>query len=49
MNTEELRQKLIDGCYAGALSGLGAMILDVDDIKNADEQELLKIAKRMGY
>jgi len=48
MDIEELRQKLIDECYAGAFSGLGTMILDVDDIKNADEQKLLEIAKRMG-
>ena len=48
-DTEELRRKLLDDVYAGAMSGLGAMILDESRIKNADADELEKIAKEYGY
>ncbi len=48
-DTEELRKKLLADVYAGAVSGLGAMLLDEGRIKNADEEELKKIAKEHGY
>ena len=32
-DTEALRQELLDEACAGAFSGLGAMILDVDEIR----------------
>lgn len=47
-STETLRQELLDEAYAGAVSGLWAMILDADEIRNADVEELEKIARRYG-
>lgn len=47
-DTETLRQKLLDEAYAGAFSGLGAMLLDADEIQNADTDELKEIARRYG-
>lgn len=47
-DTEALRRELLDEACAGAFSGLGAMILDVDEIRNADADELEKIARRYG-
>lgn len=34
-NTEELRQSLLEEIYAGAASGLGAMLLDEEKIRQA--------------
>ena len=48
MDVEKLRRNLLDEIYAGAVSGLGAMILDEDRIRNADEEELREIAKEYG-
>ena len=48
-DTEELRKKLLADVYAGAVSGLGAMLLDESRIKNADEEELERIAREYGY
>ena len=48
METEELRRKLLDEVYAGAFSGMHAMILDEDEIRQADRDELVEIAKRCG-
>lgn len=45
---EALRQDLLDEVYTGAFSGLGAMLLDVDEIRNADASELEEIAWRYG-
>ena len=47
-DTEALRRELLDEVYAGAFSGLGAMLLDVDEIRNADPEELEEIARRYG-
>ena len=47
-SAEALRQELLDEAYAGAFSGLGAMFLDVDEIRNADASELEEIARRYG-
>ena len=47
-NTEELRQELLDEVYAGAWSGLPAMLLDEDDSRRADGDELEQIARRYG-
>lgn len=48
MNTEELRRKLLEEIYAGAFAGMPAMLLDEDEIRDADEKELIEIAKRYG-
>lgn len=47
-DTESLRWELMDEAYTGAFSGLGAMILDAEEIKNADAGELEEIARRYG-
>lgn len=47
-HTEELRQKLLDDLYAGACSGLGAMILDADRVRRAGPEELEQIARQYG-
>ena len=49
MNTEELRRRLLEEIYAGAIAGMGAMILDEDRIRRADDKELREIAARYGY
>jgi len=46
---EELRSMLLTDAYAGAFSGIDAMFLDAAEIKNADKDELRRIARRMGY
>lgn len=48
MDSEELREKLLTDVYAGACSGLGAMLLDEDRIRKADEEELQEIADQYG-
>ena len=48
MNTEKLRRKLLEEIYAGAFAGMPAMLLDEDEIRDADEEELIEIAKRYG-
>lgn len=45
---EALRGDLLDEAYAGAFSGLGSMFLDAEEIRNADAEELEKIARRYG-
>lgn len=47
-DTEALRRELLDEAYAGAFSGLGAMILDAEEIRNADREELEEIARQYG-
>lgn len=48
-NTEDLRQKLLDDVYAGAFSGgMPAMLLEEDEIRKADDEELDEIARRHG-
>ncbi|MGN0136445.1 hypothetical protein [Anaerotignum sp.] len=45
---EELRKKLLAEIYAGAMAGMPAMLLDEHEIRRADGEELLKIARRYG-
>lgn len=47
-DTEDLRRELLDEAYAGAFSDLEAMLLDADEIRNADREELEEIARRYG-
>ena len=48
-NTEDLRQKLLDDVYAGAFSGgMPTMLLEEDEIRKADDEELDEIARRHG-
>lgn len=46
---ENLRQRLLDEVSAGAFTGLPAMVLEEDEIRQADMAELLEIAKRHGF
>ena len=47
-SAEELRQALLNEVWAGAASGLGAMLLDEQEIRRADPEELEKLARRYG-
>lgn len=48
-DTEDLRRQLLDDVYAGAVCGMGAMLLEEDAIRQADAEELEEIAKRHGF
>ena len=48
-DAEELRSKLLSEVYAGAVACMSAMILDDSRVRNADADELEKIAKEYGY
>ena len=48
MNTEELRQKLLDYVGTAAFSGMFTAFGDIIEIENADYEELLEIADRLG-
>ena len=43
-SAEELRQALLNEVWAGAASGLGAMLLDEQEIRRADPEELEKLS-----
>ena len=48
-NSEDLRQKLLDDVYAGAFAGgMPAKLLEEDEIRKADDEELEEIARRHG-
>lgn len=47
-NSNDLRQKLLDDVYAGAFAGMPAMLLEEDEIRKADDEELEEIARRHG-
>ncbi len=48
-DSEILRRELLDEAYAGAFSGLGGMLLDAEEIRRADPEELEEIARRYGF
>lgn len=48
-DSEDLRRKLLDDIYAGAVCGMGAMLLEEDEIREADDKELEEIAQRHGF
>lgn len=48
-DSEDLRRKLLDDIYAGAVCGMGAMLLEEDEIRRADDKELEEIAQRHGF
>ena len=48
-DAEALRQALLDELYAGAFSGgLGAMLLDEEEVRQAGPEELEELARRYG-
>ncbi|USF30690.1 hypothetical protein [Clostridium sp. MD294] len=48
VETEQLRGNILDYIYAGAFSGMSAMILEESEVKNASYEELQTIAERYG-
>lgn len=48
MTTKPCAGSFCDEVYAGAFSGLGSMLLDAEEIRNADAEELEEIARRYG-
>lgn len=48
LNTETLRSALLDEVWAGAASGLGAMLLEEERIRQAGPEELEQIARQSG-
>lgn len=47
--TEDLRKELLDEIYAAAFGGgMGAALLDEDEIREAGPEELREIARRYG-
>lgn len=49
MDEEKLREQLLTEVCAGAFSGHGAMTLDEDRVRKADEEELREIARQYGH
>ena len=45
---EALRQKLLAEIYAGAGTGLGAMLLDEQRVRQGGQEELDRIARQHG-
>ena len=46
---EELRQEMIDECYAAAFAGgFGAALLEAADIESMSDEEVIMEAKRRG-
>ena len=48
MDTERLRQIILNELYAGAFAGMPAMLTEAEDVKHADYEELIQIAERYG-
>ncbi|MFR5601806.1 MAG: hypothetical protein ACLTKI_05370 [Lachnospiraceae bacterium] len=48
MDEEMLRKTLLEYMYAGAFSGLPAMMLDEDRIRNGSLEELAEIMREYG-
>ena len=48
-SVEDLRQELIDDCYAAAFAGgFGAAILEVPDIERMTDEEVIKETRKRG-
>lgn len=45
---ERLRQAILNELYAGAFAGMPAMLVEAEDVKHADYEELIQIAERYG-
>lgn len=48
MDTDALRDYLLDQCSSAMFSGFPAAVLDVVDIEQADSYELRQMAERLG-
>lgn len=47
-DAEHLRQLILNELHAGAFAGMPAMLMEVEDVKHADYEELIQIAERYG-
>lgn len=47
-DTERLHQTILNALYAGAFAGMPAMLMESEDVKRADYEELIQIAERYG-
>lgn len=47
-DSEALRQSLLEEIWAGASSGLGAMLLDEETIRQTGAEELKRLARQSG-
>lgn len=45
---EKLRQEILDELYAGACTGMPAMLVETSDAEDADRDELIELAERYG-
>lgn len=46
--TEALRRRLINQLEAAYFSGIGAAIIEITDVEQADKEELLRLARQWG-
>ena len=47
-DSQVLRDRLLETIYAGASSGLGAMLLDEEAVRRAGPEELRELARQYG-
>ena len=45
-DTERLRQAILNELYAGAFAGMPAMLMEAENVKRANYEELIQIAER---
>lgn len=45
IDLDRLREELLEECYAGGLNGLPAMLMETWEIEEADEEELIRMAR----
>lgn len=48
IDSEALREQLLDECGTAFASGIGPAVLDISDIEMAGDDELIGIAERLG-
>ncbi|MBQ6521471.1 MAG: hypothetical protein IJI15_01385 [Atopobiaceae bacterium] len=48
IDTDALRDYLLDYCGTAVFAGFGPALLDIADIERADGCELIRIAERLG-
>ena len=48
MDIEHLRELILNEFYAGAFAGMPAMLMEAEDVKCADYEDLIQIAERYG-
>ncbi len=48
IDLDRLREELLEECYAGGMNGLPAMLTETWEIEEADEGELIRMARKSG-